>query len=78
MEVFKILASTVMGIVGGYMMYRGKKIMNVKMMIWGGALVVLSYFAFSLGGDDKEASDALKKMIPVTTPGQAAPDPQQP
>lgn len=79
MEMFNILAGFTVGIFGGYFMYRGKKTQNVKMMVWGGVLVVLSYYAFSWGGgDDKDTNDVLKKMIPVTTPGQAPPEPQQP
>ncbi len=46
MSMFKILGSFVMGTIGMYMLYRGKKTQNVSMMVWGGVLIVLSYFLF--------------------------------
>ena len=78
MEMFKILASTIMGILGGYYMYRGKKTQNMKMVLGGAVLIVLSYVVFSGSGDDKAAKDVLKSMVP-SEPGQlpALPTPNQ-
>ncbi len=69
---FSILASTVVGLLGGYFMYRGKKTQNVKMILWGAAMVVASYFLFSGGGNDKASQDALKNLMQIT-PGAQQP-----
>lgn len=42
----KLIASCVMGSVGFFMLLRGKKIANPSMMVWGGVLMVLSYWLF--------------------------------
>ena len=68
-------ASLIMGTVGSYMLYRGHKIQNSKMMIWGGVLIVLSYVLFSWGGNDDSAKDVLKTLIPTAT---QQPQPQLP
>jgi hypothetical protein len=66
--------SILMGTIGAYLMYRGKKIQEPKMIIWGGVLIVLSYFLFSSGGKDDDVSKAaLKNLMPPTTD-----QPQQP
>jgi hypothetical protein len=53
-----------MGVLGGYFMFRGKKTQNVGMIVWGGVLIVLSYFLFSGGSDDQAAQDLLKNALP--------------
>ena len=81
MEMFKILVSAIMGLLGPYYMYRGKKTQNLNMILIGAALIVLSYFLFSGSGDDKTTKDVLKNMIPpqadqqqtLPTPGQQLP-----
>ena len=47
MDMVKMLASFVMGSVGLFFLYRGKKIADIKLMIIGGILVLASYFLFS-------------------------------
>lgn len=42
----KTLASFIMGVIGFYMLIRGKKTANPNMMVWGGVLLVLSYWLF--------------------------------
>ena len=69
---FSFLASTVVGLLGGYFMYRGKKTQNVKMILWGAVMVVASYFLFSGGGNDKASQDALKNLMQMT-PGTQQP-----
>jgi hypothetical protein len=44
---FKTLGSLVVGLIGGYLLYRGKKTQSPKMMLWGAVLIVLSYYLFS-------------------------------
>ena len=64
-------ASFIMGTIGTYMLYRGKKIQEPKMMLWGAVLIVLSYFLFSgWGGNDDDTKAVLKKMIPGTSDQQ--------
>jgi hypothetical protein len=46
-SLFKTIASIAVGTIGAYLLYRGKKIAEPKMMIWGGVLIVLSYWLFS-------------------------------
>ncbi|HTC22565.1 MAG TPA: hypothetical protein VK859_17040 [bacterium] len=67
---FKILASLVIGFLGTYYMYRGKKTQNIKMILWGVALAVLSYLPFAGGGDDDTTKAVLKAMIPGSTDQQ--------
>jgi hypothetical protein len=62
------IASFIMGTVGMYLLYRGKKIQEPKLMLWGAALIILSYFAFSWGGDDADSKAVLKQLMPSTTP----------
>lgn len=59
-------ASAIMGLVGSYFLYRGKKIQEPKMMLWGGVLIVLSYFLFSGGSKDgdKMSKAALNTVLP--------------
>jgi hypothetical protein len=57
------ILSLIMGTMGTYMLYRGKKIMEPKMMLWGGVLIVLSYFLFSGGGKDDDSKAVLKKIM---------------
>lgn len=47
MDLFKMLASFVMGTVGLFLLYRGKKTAETKLMVIGGVLVFLSYLLFS-------------------------------
>ena len=68
-------SSFIMGTIGAYMMYRGKKIQDSKMIIWGGVLIVLSYFLFSWGGNDESSKAVLNKLMPTAT---EPPQPQQP
>ena len=69
MALVEMVVSSIIGILGGYYMYRGKKTQNVKMILWGAAMVVASYFLFSGGGSDKATEDTMKRMMQVT-PGQ--------
>jgi len=46
MAVFKLLGSFIVGTVGLYFLYRGKKTQNPGFMLWGGILLVLSYLVF--------------------------------
>jgi len=64
-----------MGTIGAYMMYRGKKIQDPKMIVWGGVLIVLSYFLFSWGGNDESSKSVIKAIMPAAT---QPPQPQQP
>lgn len=70
-----MILSFVMGTVGMYLMIRGKKIQQPRMIVWGGVLIVLSYFLFSWGGKDEPAQDTLKNLLPTATE-QAQPTPQ--
>jgi hypothetical protein len=47
MDLVKILFSCVIGSVGAFMLYRGKKIASPRLMLIGGILLVLSYILFS-------------------------------
>lgn len=67
--------SFAMGTIGGYLLYRGKKIQNPKMMLWGGVLIVLSYFLFSGWGGDEASTVDIKKLMPQASETQ---QPQQP
>jgi hypothetical protein len=67
MDLFKMLASSVVGLLGGYYMYRGKKTQSVKMILWGAALIIASYFLFSGGGNDDTTQNLLKNMTPSTS-----------
>jgi hypothetical protein len=69
------IISFFMGTLGGYYMYRGRKIQNPKMIIWGGVMIVLSYFLFSSGSKDDDASKAALKIL---APGTTADQPQEP
>jgi hypothetical protein len=62
------IASFIMGTIGMYLLYRGKKIQEPKLMLWGAALIVLSYFAFSIGGNDTDPKTTLKELMPSVTP----------
>jgi hypothetical protein len=62
-------ASILMGTIGGYLMYRGKKIQQPKMIIWGGVLVLLSWWLFSSGGGKDD--DATKAALNTIMPGAA-------
>jgi hypothetical protein len=68
-------ASFILGTIGAYLMYRGKKIQNVKMIVWGGVLIVLSYFLFSGWGGGDDSKNVIKTLMPGT-PGEQ--QPQQP
>jgi ammonia channel protein AmtB len=68
------IISTLMGTIGGYLMYRGKKIQEPKMILWGGVLIVLSYFLFSAGSKDDATTKAALNMV---IPSAAATDPAQ-
>jgi hypothetical protein len=59
-------ASFIMGTIGTYMLYRGKKTQEPKMMLWGGLLIVLSYFLFSGWGKDDDSKAVLKTLMPGT------------
>ena len=73
MLVFKILASLVIGTLGMYYLYRGKKTQNIKMILWGAGLTILSYFAFAGGGDDDASKAVLKTLMPATGDQQQQP-----
>lgn len=79
MAILKTLISFVMGTFGAWMLWRGRKKMDVKMMLWGGALIVLSYFVFSGGSEDKEATKALLNMAhPGDQAAESQPQTQAP
>ena len=60
---FEFGFSTLLGAIGSYLLYRGKKISDPKLMIWGAILIILSYFLFSGGSKDDDASKAAMKMF---------------
>ena len=66
----EFVASSLMGAVGGYLLYRGKKIEEPKLMLWGAVLIVLSYYLFSLGGQDDDTKAAIKAFMPAGTEQQ--------
>ena len=66
----EFVASSLMGAVGGYLLYRGKKIEEPKLMLWGAVLIVLSYYLFSLGGQDDDTKAAIKAFMPQGTEQQ--------
>ena len=70
MELAKTIASFIMGTFGTWMLWRGKKKMDTKMMIWGGVLIVLSYFLFSGWGGNDDSSKAVINKLLQATPGQ--------
>ena len=71
MLIFKILVSLVLGLLGVYYWVRGKKKQDIKMMLWGIALTLLSsYLPFAGGGDDDPTKALLKTMVPGTTEQQ--------
>ena len=47
MDLFKIAASFIVGTFGFFMLIRGAKTANTKLILWGGALLLLSYLVFS-------------------------------
>lgn len=55
--------STLLGAIGSYLLYRGKKISEPKLMLWGAVMIVLSYFLFSGGSKDNDASKTAMKMF---------------
>jgi len=69
MEILKTFISFLLGTVGAWMMWRGKKIMNTRMIVWGGVLIVLSYwmFSFSWGGGKEMTAEDIKKLMPKTS-----------
>ena len=69
----EFVVSSIMGTVGGYLLYRGKKIQEPKLMLWGAALIVLSYYLFSLGGKDDDTKAALKAFMPPASTEQQLP-----
>ncbi|HEY5039167.1 MAG TPA: hypothetical protein VIJ93_08870 [bacterium] len=62
----EIVVSCIMGFIGGYLMLRGKKIQEPKMILWGAALIVLSYLLFAGWGKDDDSKELLKKLMPPT------------
>jgi len=74
----ELVVSSIMGAIGGYLLYRGKKIQEPKLMLWGAVLIVLSYFLFSGGGKDDDASKTALKMIMPGASEQPLPDQSQP
>jgi hypothetical protein len=46
MSFFKLMGSLFVGLLGSTFLYQGKKHQSVKMMLWGGVLIILSYFLF--------------------------------
>ena len=46
MNILNTILSFVVGIAGGYMLVRGKKTQNISLMVWGGVLIVASYWLF--------------------------------
>lgn len=61
------------------MVWRGIKIMNTKMIIWGVVLTAFSYLIFSGGKEDKEATKALLNMAhPGDQASESQPQTQAP
>ena len=69
MEILKMFASFIMGLLGMYYMYRGKKTQNTKMILWGAGLTIASYFLFAGGGSDSTTQSLLNSALP-STPGE--------
>jgi hypothetical protein len=46
MAAFKLLGSFIVGTLGLYFLWRGKKTQNPRLMIVGAVLLILSYFLF--------------------------------
>jgi len=44
---FKLLGSLIVGTAGLFMLLRGKRTSDPRLMIWGGVLLVASYLLFS-------------------------------
>jgi hypothetical protein len=75
----ELVVSSIMGTIGAYFLYRGKKIQEPKMMLWGAVLIVLSYFLFSAGGGkDDSTKNALKILMPGVAGQEQMEQPQQP
>jgi len=72
---FETALSFAMGTIGAYLLYRGKKIQEPKMMLLGGVLIVLSYFLFGGWGKDDASNADLTKLMPKAADTQSLPQP---
>jgi len=70
MMILETIASFIMGTIGTFMLIRGKKKGEPKLMIWGGILIVASYFLFSGWGGKDDSSKALMNNLMQVTPSQ--------
>lgn len=56
----KIIISLVLSLLGSYYFYRGKKTGEIKLILWGIGLFILSYVIFV---GDKTSDNASKTLI---------------
>ena len=68
MLMLKIMASLILGLLGGYYFWKGIKTANNKMLLGGVVLTILSYLVFS-GGSDQDTKAIMNNLM-QTTPGQ--------
>jgi hypothetical protein len=73
MMLLETVASFIVGTIGTFMLIRGKKKADTKLMIWGGVLIVASYFLFSGWGGNDDSSKAVINNLMQATPGQQQP-----
>jgi hypothetical protein len=73
MILLETVASFIVGTIGTFMLIRGKKKADTKLMIWGGVLIVASYFLFSGWGGNDDSSKAVINNLIQATPGQQQP-----
>ncbi len=73
MMLLETVASFIVGTVGTFMLIRGKKKSDPKLMVWGGILIVASYFLFSGWGGNDDSSKAVINNLMQATPGQQQP-----
>ena len=66
----RILASLVVGLLGSYYFYRGKKEGDTKLIFLALGLFVLSYVIWGLFDQDDMTKGALKSMMPQGTDQQ--------
>lgn len=70
MIILETIVSFIVGTAGIYMLIRGKKKADTKLMVWGGVLIVASYFLFAGWGGKDDSSKAVIDNLMQVTPGQ--------